>query len=204
MMVLHDNEAAVPAVEQVFVHEIPYAEIALHAGAIPFHNVGYLLSAQSGHDTHLKITAARRVQQKPADEGHPEPAETCTDKKAINSVNDEQERHCLANLRCGPRGTVRVVCDPPRNSAQYTSAVERIARDHIENGQSDVDVSEPQQDSDHWICRFAGWQPASHSDDYHAERANEKACQRSNNCNPEFSLGIASLRLDLRDAAERK
>src|SRR5262245_47170909 len=70
-------------------------------------------------------------------------AEVVLGEKCEQTVRDEERSNHLAGSRGDARRAVRVARDRPDNGSEHASAVEREPRQHVEDGEHDVDVRQP-------------------------------------------------------------
>src|SRR5262249_16620516 len=117
----------------------------IHNGAVAFHHIARAHSAQAFNNSYLCIAGAGGVTQEPADKRYPEPAEAGTAEKTNQPKRDEAERHKLTYLRRNSRRAVGLARRPPDNGPQYPATVQRKARNHVEDGQRNIDVAEPDE-----------------------------------------------------------
>src|SRR5579872_582826 len=142
-MVLRHKETGAAASQEVVVHEIAHTDVSLHARAIALHKIANGMAAEMRNNSNLRIAAAGRVEKKPSDEGQPQTAKTSAHEEFEDAIQDEENRDDLSDTRGQLGGAHSILVDPPDDRAKHASAIERIARNHIKDGERDVDVTQP-------------------------------------------------------------
>ena len=99
--------------------------------------------AQCLRHAHLRVARAGRLEQEPPDERDPEPAKARAHEELIHPPEDEQDGHAPAHLRGHAGGAIHVLHETPQDRAQHASAIQRVPRNHVENGKRNVDVAQP-------------------------------------------------------------
>src|SRR6266516_594665 len=129
--------------------------MTFHGSAVAFHNVADMAIAKTGHEPNFQIAAPGCIEQKPADECQPQSAEIRTHKEPKQPKQNEQEGYSLADLGGRSSRPFCIAIDPPDDCPQDTSAIERVSGNHIEAGENDVNVSQPEQHGESGRCRFS-------------------------------------------------
>ncbi len=96
--IIDHHKAALPSAKQFLFHEVLYGRLAIHRGAIPRHHIRGPHPLEGVHDSDLRITFPRRLQQKPTDESDPQTSDTGATEVPKNSESDKAERDRLSDL----------------------------------------------------------------------------------------------------------
>src|SRR6185437_3507118 len=118
-----------------------------HSRAIAVHHIGNRPATKPLHEFYLDVAATGCVKQEPPYKCQPQATEICTGEKAVKPKHDKHKGHRLAHLGCQSCRAIGVMSDPPNQSSQHTTAIERIPRNHVEYCQHDIDVTKPEQHS---------------------------------------------------------
>src|SRR5579863_332270 len=202
MVILRHEEATAAAVQQILIHEIAQADIAFHGAAIMLHDVADAAIAKFRAEPHLKITAAGGIKQKPSDKRHPKTAKIRSHEKAEQSGKDEKESYDLPNLRRPSRSAFGILGNPPKQGAQNPTPVERIPGNHVEGGQRNIGIPQPQRYRNNWalwLCTMEASREVRTANQY---SSNDQTRQWSDDRNPELGFGVSRFGLDLRNSPQ--
>src|SRR5215472_9395548 len=140
LIVVNHDVTAQPAAQQKSVDKILQAQIWLYGRAATVHDIGDGSAAKLSHQTGLGVACASCVEQEPANKCQPKAAKVpALGEELEQSEKNDRECDGLADLRCQSRGAVGVSRNPPDYRAQNTAAVERIAGNHVERGECEID-----------------------------------------------------------------
>ena len=182
---------------------------ASHNGAVALHHVADTQPAQALANPHLCIAGAGGIEQKPADEDHPQPAEARPRKEPDHTESNEAERNTLACPRGGSGRAGCIAGEPPEDRSQHAPTVEREAGYHVEDGERDIDVAEPHEHRQKGRIRRGHQRPGCRSPserrcDSQKHQSDNGARNRASNPHPELRLRVGGLLLNLCHSAERE
>ena len=121
----------------------------------------------------------------------------------VNSKEPPMKMNATLDPRAAMRslGTVR---DGPHDGPQDAPAVQREAWNEVEQRERHVDIGEPAEDGRNAGQRDARCGKSGDASNQPTPHANDEACGRAGNRDPEFFAGCGGVLLDLCDAAERE
>jgi len=125
------------------VHELPEGEVRPHRLGIAGHGVVGTHIPEDLPEDELAVAGLGGVAEEPADEDEPETShEVSGGEDAEEAQGDDGVPQPLARTRGDPRGFSQVVGEPPQGGSQEAAAVQRKARQEVEDGQGQVHQSQ--------------------------------------------------------------
>src|SRR5262245_40276382 len=89
------------------------------------------------------MVGLRSLEQEPADERNPQPAEIVSHQEREESTGDENRRHHLTDACGDARSAMGIMRQRPHDRPQYSTAVEGKSWNQIEERERDIDEREP-------------------------------------------------------------
>src|ERR1700756_3557816 len=158
-LVLH-RETPPASPEKVAIDKLLQTHSGAHDGAITRHHLGDSDAAERSRNPQLGVAGLGRIHQKPANECDPQAAKAGAGKKLPYPIENEQKCDELPDAGGDAGGPVCVFGSSPYDRAQHPATIERKAGNHVKDRESNVDITQPDQDPGYRSSRFGGALPA--------------------------------------------
>src|SRR5215472_16788022 len=117
------KEAAPAGTQEEFIHKILYTGGPRNLGTITRHQIARTHPDKRLFQLQFPVVGARRLQQKPAYESDPQPAQSLPAERPIDPQRNENYRYHLTGACSDPRGSFHAPGEPPGNGTQDASPI---------------------------------------------------------------------------------
>ena len=138
--IVGNEEAVLPAVQDLIVDDLADRREAGHTHAVPVHDLADFDILQVMLHIGLSIRCRSRVLQEPADEGQPGAVQEIALDDAQDAKPDKAKGHKLPGERSYFGGLMKIFFPPPDDGAQHTAAIQREPGDQVEGCQDEIDA----------------------------------------------------------------